>query len=165
MPYDHSKPEIAAAYKAYQDFSEKHPNGFQCSNPEYIKTYSNYINTLENDGQIYNQTVEIMFPPQLVEQCYFSATIIPIGRVLQWYINDLETTGEHEQAKLYRDVILPFYPDDLDEYDEVDEEDCEDCEYQEIKRMSFMDSWKLLVMERDLERDSKTAPAENGSIA
>jgi hypothetical protein len=161
MPYDHSKPEIAAAYKAYQEFLEKNPAGFQCSNPEYIKITANYINTLEKDGQIYNQTVEIMFPPQLVEQCYFSATVIPTGRVLQWFINDLENIGEHEQAKLYRDVILPFYPDPDEEYDEVDG----DQEYHEVESMSFMDSWKALARELDLERAGKSGMTESSSDA
>jgi|TARA_R100000935_G_scaffold18953_1_gene36537 hypothetical protein len=123
MPYDHSKPEIAAAYKAYQEILLQKPQWIQLKDhPDVLQAYAIYIGTLEVDGQIYAETSEIIFPPQLAEQCPFSGIVVPIHRILQWIIDECEIDGEHEKAKLYRNVILPFYPDP----DDVDE-DCE-CE-------------------------------------
>ena len=135
MSYDHSKPEIAAAYEAYESLLEAKTleTGSKWvkldDHPDLLKAYANYIGSLEQDGQIYPQTVEIIYPPQLVEKCELSGVVIPSGRVLKWLANDLESIGEYEQAKEFREVVLPFYPDPADDEDDEDDEDEDEGDY------------------------------------
>mgnify|MGYP003117310480 CR=1 FL=1 len=163
MPYDQSKPEIAAAYEAYQNILEQKPSFFNLyEHPDALEAYVNYHRTLENDGQIYVQTVEIIFPPQLAKQCPYGAIVIPTGRVLKWLANDLESIAEHEQARLYRETVIPFYPDPDDEdYDdgyENDDDDEKDDDYDHGDMSDLEEAFRML----DLDLAIKANIQKNG---
>lgn len=106
MPYDHTKPEIAAAYEAYRSAFEQTSEACQLSDPAVGTAYGAYLRTLEIDGQLNVSTFEMELPPQLAEKCGFRIIVVPLNKIINWLISEMEVEGDFAGANIYRETIL-----------------------------------------------------------
>lgn len=90
------------------------------------ETYLAHIRALEESGELYPCTVEIIFPPQVKKRFNRDGLILPVSEVLEMCARDIES-DDHVSASELRAINEEFYlPFDEGDEDSDDNEDSGD---------------------------------------